>query len=91
MASGISVTFEVACNHAPAHGGASVMKHGKVVGTVTSGDWGHRVGKNLCYAFVNADICEPGNEAVIDILGELIPVTVIAAGPYDPALQRVRS
>ena len=30
----------------------------KVVGTITSGEWGHRVGKNLAYAFVNLDVAE---------------------------------
>ncbi len=85
------VTLEVACTHAPAHGGASVMKNGKVVGTVTSGEWGHRLEKNLSLAFVNTDLSTPGTGIVIDILGELVPATVIASGSYDPAYQRIRS
>ena len=34
------VTLHVDTTHAPAHGGASLMRDGTVVGTVTSGDWG---------------------------------------------------
>ena len=84
-------TFEVDCTHAPAHGGASVMRGDTVVGTVTSGDFGHRLGKNLAYAFVDPDLAEPGSSAVIDVLGDLVPATVIATGPYDPELERVRA
>ena len=84
------VTLDVACTHAPAHGGASVMLEDRVVGTVTSGDWGHRVGKNLAYAFLIPELSTPGSTATIDIAGDLIPATVIEAGPYDPAYERIR-
>jgi glycine cleavage system aminomethyltransferase T len=30
-----------------------LWRDGKVVGTITSGEWGHRVNLNLAYAFVN--------------------------------------
>ena len=38
---------------APAHGGDSLLHGDRVVGTVTSAAWGHRVGKNLAMAFVD--------------------------------------
>jgi dimethylglycine dehydrogenase len=85
------VTLEVETKDAPAHGGASVMLDGKVVGTVTSGDWGHRVGKNLAYAFVEPSLAETGSAMEIDILGELVPARVIPTGPYDPEHTRMRS
>ncbi len=85
------VTLELDCTHAPAHGGASVMRNGDVVGTVTSGDFGHRVGKNLAYAFVNTDLAAPGSAATIDVLGDMVAATVIETGPYDPGHQRVRA
>ncbi len=84
------VTLAVDCSHAPAHGGASVMLGDQVVGTVTSGDWGHRVGKNLAYAFVIPDRAAAGTDLTIDILGDLIPATVIESGPYDPSYGWVR-
>ncbi|MEM9107017.1 MAG: FAD-dependent oxidoreductase, partial [Pseudomonadota bacterium] len=64
------VTLEVDCDHAAAHAGASVMCAEKVVGTVTSGEWGHRIGRNLAYAFVKKEHSEPGSEVIIDILGD---------------------
>ena len=79
------VTLEVRRDDAPAHPGASVMLDGQVVGTVTSGDWGPRVGKNLAYAFVRPDLAAPDTGLFIDILGNLAPARTIPAGPYDPA------
>ncbi|WP_299844618.1 FAD-dependent oxidoreductase [uncultured Roseovarius sp.] len=76
------VTLEVHGNIAPAHPGASLMAGEKVVGTVTSGDWGHRVGKNLAYAFVDPALASPGTKSTIDIIGELTPATVIETGPH---------
>ena len=73
---------------APARGGASVMQDGHVVGTVTSGDWGHRIGKNIAYAFVQPDLDGP---IAVDVLGQLVPATIIDDGPYDPDHKLVRS
>ncbi len=85
------VTLEADCKHAPAQGGASVMHDGNVVGTVTSGQWGHRVGKNLAYAFVTPDFSAPGSAMTIDILGDCVPATVIDPGPYDPSSKRMKA
>ena len=85
------VTLDVGCSHAPAHPGASVISDGQVAGTVTSGAWGHRVGRNLAYAFVLPELAEPGTVLQIDMLGDLHPAAVIAGGPYDPQHQRMRS
>ena len=76
------VTLELHGDLAPAHPGASLMRGDRVVGTVTSGDWGHRVGRNLAYAFVDPALAAPGSEADIDVIGTLTPATVIGAGPY---------
>ncbi|WP_422040890.1 GcvT family protein [Roseibium sp.] len=85
------VTLQVATSRAPAPGGASLMRDNKVVGTVTSGDWGHRVGMNLAYAFVDPGLSEAGTRMQLDLCGDLTDVTVIAASPYDPAFARLRS
>ncbi len=85
------VTLQVHCSHAPAHAGASLMKNGRVIGTITSGDWGHRVGKNLAYAFVLPEYADEGGRLEIDILGDLVTASVIPASPYDPTHARVRA
>lgn len=84
------VTLSLSTREAPAHGGASVMHTGQVVGTVTSGDWGHRTGLNLAMAFVAPEHSEVGTELAVDIIGLSVAATVVAAGLYDPENQRVK-
>lgn len=85
------VSLVLEADHAAAHGGSSVMVDGKVVGTVTSGEWGYRTQMNLAYAFIEPALAAEGSEVAIDVLGTLIPAKIIPAGPYDPAYARVRS
>ncbi len=85
------VTLSLDNRDAPAHGGASVMLDGKVVGTVTSGDWGHRTGLNLAYAFVEPDLAVDGTQLCVDVIGMDIRAQVISPGPYDPGTLLVRS
>ncbi|WP_305985486.1 FAD-dependent oxidoreductase [Roseibium sp. MMSF_3544] len=85
------VTLSLETNSAPAHGGASVMAADEVVGTVTSGDWGHRVGLNLAYAFVDPERSVEGTMMEVDLCGERIAATVIRPSPYDPDHVRMRS
>ena len=84
------VTLTLSSPDAPAHGGASVMHGGIVVGTVTSGGWGHRTGLNIAYAFVNPDLSEPGQKLQIDVLGYLVAAEVVAPALYDAKMARVR-
>jgi dimethylglycine dehydrogenase len=85
------VTLSLDTRMAPAHPGASVMIADQVVGTVTSGDWGHRTGLNLAYAFIDADVAATGSTVDIDVIGARIPAEVIAPSPYDPQLRRVKA
>ena len=85
------VSLVLEADHAAAHGGSSVMVDGKVVGTVTSGEWGYRTQMNLAYAFIEPALAAEGSEVAIDVLGTFIPAKIIPAGPYDPAYARVRS
>ncbi|UWQ82773.1 GcvT family protein [Leisingera caerulea] len=84
------VTLQVDATRAPAHGGASLMQEDQVVGTVTSGDWGHRTGLNLAYAFVKPELAAEGSTMQLDLCGDLVPATVIAPSPYDPEFERIR-
>ncbi|MEM9433106.1 MAG: FAD-dependent oxidoreductase [Pseudomonadota bacterium] len=82
------VTLVLECTHAPAHGGASVMQGDRVVGTVTSGDWGHRVGKNIAYAFVDLE-ADTGLE--VDICGKRFAAAISPTALYDPDMTLPRS
>ena len=85
------VTLKIDTDQAPARGGASLMQGDSVVGTITSGDWGHRVGMNLAYAFVAPELAEIGSTMQVDMYGNLIGAEVIAPSPYDPDFIRMRS
>ncbi|MGJ8624667.1 MAG: GcvT family protein, partial [Yoonia sp.] len=84
------VTMELDSTDAAAHGGASVMVGDTVVGTVTSGDWGYRTGKNLAYAFVKPDHSADGTTFEVDVLGNRVAATVIPMGPYNPDYSLMR-
>ena len=85
------VVLEIMAMLAPAHPGGSLMHNGAVVGTITSGDWGHRVGKNLAYAFVDPAFSNEGSQMELDLLGELVSAEVIAPVQYDPDHSRMRA
>ncbi|MEM1130304.1 MAG: FAD-dependent oxidoreductase [Pseudomonadota bacterium] len=84
-------TLTLDAKHAPAHAGASLLLDETVVGTVTSGDWGHRVGLNLAYAFVDPELARTGSRMDLDLCGERMAAEVIPASPYDPTFARMRS
>jgi len=84
------VSLEIACEYAPAYGGASLMQEDKVVGTITSGAWGYRVGKNLAYAFIDPKLSDIGTCVKLDLLGQLVDATVCAPSPYDPNFELLR-
>jgi dimethylglycine dehydrogenase len=85
------VTLKIDATHTPAHGGGSLMQGDNVVGTITSGDWGHRVGMNLAYAFVNPQLAEIGTKMQLDLCGDLVGAQVITPSPYDPSYDRMHS
>ena len=85
------VTLKIDCDQAPAHPGASLMASGKVVGTVTSGAWGHRVGLNIALAFVEPALASLGSEMDLDACGRIVRAEVILTSPFDPEGVRFRS
>ena len=79
------VTLEVAADGADASGYEPVWSSGNKVGFVTSGGYGHTVGKSLAMALVNADLAEVGTDLTSHIVGVERDVKVIAPSPYDHA------
>ena len=55
-----SVKRKLACflmdGFVPLHGGEAILHEGKVIETVTSGGYGHTVGKSIAYGFVPVDV-----------------------------------
>ncbi|KHA51320.1 GcvT family protein [Sulfitobacter geojensis] len=85
------VTLKIDTDHAPAHPGASLMQGNTVVGTITSGDYGHRVGMNLAYAFVKPDFAAVGSSLQLDLCGEHIAAHIIEPSPFDSGFERMRA
>jgi len=85
------VTLKIDSKTTPAHGGGSLMQGDKVVGTVTSGDWGHRVGLNLAYAFVMPETAAIGAKMQLDLCGNQVEAEVISPSPYDPDYERMQA
>ena len=85
------VTLKIYTNHTPAHPGASLMQDNTVVGTITSGDYGHRVGMNLAYAFVKPNFAAVGSSLQLDLCGEHIAAHIIEPSPYDPRFEHMQA
>ncbi|SEN33229.1 dimethylglycine dehydrogenase [Gemmobacter aquatilis] len=60
-----------------------------VVGELTSGAWGHRVGACIGLGMLRADLAVPGTEVEVEIFGERVAAVVQAEGPLWDA-QNVR-
>jgi dimethylglycine dehydrogenase len=86
----VVVTLEVDAKDADASGYEPVWKDGAMVGFVTSGGYGHTVGKSLAMAMVNADCAGEGSELSVHIVGVERSAKVIAPSPYDPSGKAMR-
>jgi len=84
------VCLHLDCTHAPAHGGASVRLGGEVVGTISSGDWGHRLNANLAYGFVLPEHAALGTALTVDVIGQPVAAQVVDMGLYDPSFAKLR-
>ncbi|MFC2253963.1 FAD-dependent oxidoreductase [Labrys portucalensis] len=67
-----------------------ILKDGTVVGHVTSGGYGHYVGKSLAIGYVKSEYHEDGAAFAIDIFGEDRPAILRAAPLHDPNGGRLR-
>ena len=85
------VSMVIQSDLAPAQPGDSLVTNGRIIGTVTSAAWGHRVGKNLAMGFVDPDHADCGARFEVEILGERFAAEVCAPCFYDPGNERVRS
>ncbi|MDH5243527.1 MAG: aminomethyltransferase family protein, partial [Chloroflexota bacterium] len=66
-----------------------VWSDGRLVGTVTSGAYGHHVGRSLALAYVDVDGA-PDRALTVDVVGAPRPARILPEIPYDPAGRRLR-
>jgi dimethylglycine dehydrogenase len=74
-----------------AHGFEPVRAGGEVVGTVTSGGYGHMVDTSIALAFVGSDHAAVGTELSVDLHGHARAATVVEQPLYDPQHEKLRS
>jgi len=83
--------MEVEAADAEAVGYESIMKDGKAVGYVTSGAYGHCVGKSIAAGYVPAALARDGERFEIDIFGDIRCAIVRREPLFDPQGLRLRS
>ena len=85
------VTLAVDSADADATGYEPVWHDGEQGGFITSGGFGHTIGKSLAMALVETAFAEPGTRLKTHIVGIECDAAVIAPSPYDPEGKRLRA
>ena len=80
--------LEVDADDADCHGGEAVLHDGRAVGLVSSGAYGHFIGKSLAFGFVQVDC--PAEDLTVMILGEERAARELACPAHDPTSRRSR-
>ncbi len=78
------VMLEIDATDADASGYEPIWQEGRRVGFVTSGGYGHTMGKSYALAMIDKGANEVGTKLTTHIVGQERPACVIAASPYDP-------
>jgi dimethylglycine dehydrogenase len=83
--------LEVDATNADASADDGIWIDERRVGFVTSGAYGHHVGKSLALAYLDADVVEQNAVVTVFVVGEPRPARVLPELPYDPEGTRLRS
>jgi len=86
----ILATLEIEAVDADASGFEPVWSGGKRVGFVTSGGYGHTIGRSLALALIDPAQTAIGTELTVHVVGVERSARVIAPSPYDPTGQGMR-
>ncbi|GAA4989278.1 FAD-dependent oxidoreductase [Nonomuraea thailandensis] len=71
--------------------GKEPVRHGgRTVGYVTSAAYGHTVQYPIAYAWLPAELAEPGTHVDISYFGRRVPAEVAAEPLYDPGMEKIR-
>jgi dimethylglycine dehydrogenase len=84
-------TFAVDALDADAIGDEPIWRDGKVIGWVTSGGYGHCVGKSLAMGYIEKAHADAEEGFEIEIIGDRRPAVRLAAPAYDPNGVAMRS
>ncbi|MGQ7844301.1 GcvT family protein [Granulosicoccus sp. 3-233] len=70
--------------------GCPVHRGDELVGYITSGGFGHRIGQSLALGYIRPELAVPGTAVEINVLGHRRSATVVAESPYDPDNKALR-
>ena len=84
------VTLVVDATEADAIGDEPVWHDGEVVGWITSGGYGHCVGKSIALGYVPAAVAGASSGFEIEMLGERRPASLALQPLHDPTGERMR-
>ncbi len=84
------VTLVVDATEADAIGDEPVWHDGEVVGWITSGGYGHCVGKSIALGYVPAAVAAASSGFEIEMLGERRPASLAPQPLHDPTGERMR-
>ncbi|MEQ9258026.1 MAG: glycine cleavage T C-terminal barrel domain-containing protein [Roseovarius sp.] len=82
--------LEVEAEDADASGFEPVWQDGRRVGFVTSGGYGHTLGKSYALAMIDREAAAEGTALTLHIVGAERAAKVIAPSPYDPTGKAMR-
>jgi dimethylglycine dehydrogenase len=85
------VTLVIDDDGVDANGDEPVFYDGKAVGWITSGGYGHRVGKSLALAYVPSSVADATGGMEVEILGVRRPAAIAPRPVYDADGRNMRS
>jgi len=71
-------------------GDEAVMYNDECVSYITSGGYGHSVGKSLAMTYLPVELIDPSKILEVEILGEFHEASVIMQPLYDPTGSKMR-
>ena len=87
----VQVTLEIDADGADASGYEPIWQDGNKIGFVTSGGYGHTMGKSYAMGLVDVASAVEGMDLTVHIVGVERTAKVIAPSPYDPKGKAMRA
>ncbi|MCB9434050.1 MAG: FAD-dependent oxidoreductase [Ardenticatenaceae bacterium] len=71
-------------------GNEPVWGNGRLIGQITSGNYGYNIGSYIAFAYLPPDYTQPGTQLEVEYLAQRYPATVTADALFDAANERMR-
>jgi dimethylglycine dehydrogenase len=84
------ITLDVDATDADALGDEPIFHAGEVVGWVTSGGYGHSVGKSIAMGYVDKAVADQTTGFEVELIGERRAAVRLAEAAFDPSGSRMR-